>query len=66
MSGTRSSYVFLNDRETFSSLEGCVIVVIDDDNLAARDALDGEDFDELFDLADVILPIVEPTPFDHS
>jgi len=61
-----TSYVFLDDSETYSSLEGCRIVVIRDDNVAARDALDGEDFEELFELADLILPIVEPTPFDHG
>ncbi|MGK2849382.1 MAG: hypothetical protein ACSLFN_00485 [Candidatus Limnocylindrales bacterium] len=53
--------VFLDDGETYSSLDGCLIIGIRSGNRDATDALDAEDFEEVFDLADVVLPIEEPT-----
>lgn len=50
--------VFLDDWETYSSLDGCVIVGIQSANHEANDAIDSEDFEAVMDLADVVLPIL--------
>lgn len=44
-------YVILDDDETWTGLEGCRIVAIDDANEAAREALDDGDIDEALELA---------------
>ena len=49
-----SYYVFLNDGDTYSSLDGCLLVGFSETNRRARQALDQEDFETLFDHADVV------------
>ena len=54
--------VFLDDWETYSGLDGCVVVGIRPTNHKANDAIDSEDFEAVMDLADVVLPIQPPKP----
>ena len=46
--------MFLNDSDTYSSLDGCLLVGFSEANRRARQALYQEDFDTLFDRADVV------------
>ncbi len=49
--------VFLDDRDTYSSLDGCLVVGFSETNRRARQALDQDEFNTLFDRADVVVPI---------
>lgn len=53
--------VFLNDGETYTEIEGCVLVGLRADNHQANDALEDEDFEVLFEAADIVTPIEPPT-----
>lgn len=53
-------FVVLDDGETYSSLEGCVVVGIASANRRARRALEEEDFEALFERADLVEPVAVP------
>lgn len=53
-------YVFLDDGETWSSLDGATIVGLAKANEAAETALYDGDWDELFRLADLVVPVAPP------
>lgn len=53
-------FVFLDDRESWSGLEGCSIVALRPSNKRAWGALDAEDFDTLFEMADAVFPVTAP------
>jgi hypothetical protein len=54
-------FLFLNDEETYSELEGCLVVGISSGNRRAMRALDDEDFDRLFEIADLVQPVSSPS-----
>jgi hypothetical protein len=54
-------YVFLDDGETYSGLEGCVIIGIADGNEAAIEALNNDEFSEVRDLADSVTAVPKPS-----
>jgi hypothetical protein len=54
-------YVILNDRETYSALEGCTIVGISPKNRAANEALEEEDMETVLDRADSVSEIHAPS-----
>lgn len=53
-------FVILDDGQTYSGLDGCVVIGIDGANRRARRALEDEDFDALFESADLVEPIAVP------
>lgn len=53
-------YVFLNDGETYSGVEGATIVGVDETSKAVQHAFDIEDWDRLFRLAKVVVPVTAP------
>lgn len=57
---SRQHFVVLDDGETYSGLDGAMIVGIDDDNAPAWQALDDGDMTALFELADLAVPVPEP------
>ena len=60
MAKAMNYYVILNDRETYSALEGCKIVGISSKNRAANEALEEEDMETVLDCADSVSEIHVP------
>lgn len=52
--------IVLRDGETWDSLEGCTIIGMSPGNERALGALDAEDIEGLFEVADVVVPLESP------
>ena len=52
--------VVLSDEETWDSLDGCTIIGMSPRNRRAARALDEDDLEGLFEVADVVVPLEPP------